>query len=808
LKNEVLLTRLVVMIEKMNADKEVAEKMLLDKVTRLNGQVATLTEAQAQQDANLLKVAELTSEWTRMLTVFNMFVMHVKSRSIVPASDVSDDLFKVPVQPVPALAAHLGDKSLCYPVLDNAGIEIVKENWTLLPYQPGFPEEKKVKAATVFQYRAGVHHLCPARQAAARTTAKEFDPDVLMPAVDMSDVGFIRVIFNSKGVVMDVQWPSVPLIPGPHNDPVPRVLAHSGRITVSFADRLPPPPPRHVPAALTGALLSTGPQIQPMVARATEAENFNRVAGDVEVSPGGLPGRESGNGAAGASLSDSVLLMRRMEELCDQVASQKRALEVMHAKQTEPRKKPNSLLVQDSISTIIALSTMDGVHQQGTPIIYQQALVPLEKWTGKETDKIRDGSKWIRQAIRQAKRTNIPLVEFLEMSVEGPGQAWADGLSREYSRYVLQQTQEKAGDLLVINQEATYQGKPVSLAPAITEEYVLADFHKQFMHNKVNQVEASQVSLFGGSLTQGPKESFADFILRFKAKVWDANLVLEENHKQMISLVYRGLQPYLQQWGYNERKTGALFETFASYEEFLTEKEATVLRMKHFQGLTPGLPLKVARFQTTASHHDRAMEPQFDRAMEPQFEDDFSDYHVDPEEEDYYSSGMINALGSRQPVRQQRTPSTAQQVTIPGPTVGSQSIMVRKRDVAFFLKFATDSTDWPSNGTPFSGPLKSNEVAGARPGIKEQVMQLMKFLRPTIQDATVTGIFDTAKAHNRDWVWCIFHGSTAHHTHKCPCLAKAFPARTPMYERNKTEYKKQVNVMKRQEGSYSGEDNE
>jgi hypothetical protein len=354
---------------------------------------------------------------------------------------------------------------------------------------------------------------------------------------------------------------------------------------------------------------------------------------------------------------------------------------------------------------------------------------------------------------------------------------------------------------MIINNQAVYQGKPVSLAPPITEEYILAQFHQVFLHNKVNQVEASKVSLFGGSLSQAPKESLSDYLLRFKAKVWDANLVLEDNPVQMISLVYHGLQPYLKQHGFNSRKTNAMFESFTLYEEFLTEKESIVLRMKDFQGPSTGMPLRVAPVRARGPHYE-------DRAIEPQYEDDYgTDLDFDKEEEDYYTTGMVNALGSRQPARQKRTPSIPQQVTIPGPS-GSKAIVVRKRDVAFFLTFANDSADWPSNGTPFSGPLKDNTVPGSRPSHKDQVHQLMKFLRPTIQDSTVFGIYDTAKAHNREWVWCILHGSEHHHTHLCPCLLKAFPARTKAYNREKAEYKKAVNVVKRQEGFYSGDDEE
>jgi hypothetical protein len=629
------------------------------------------------------------------------------------------------------------------------------------------------------------------RQDKARADVGEMDPDALIGTVDMSDIDYVRVVFNSKGIVIDVLWPKTPFIEGPHNDPITRVPAHGGK-HARFSDDLPQPPP--LPPSLTFPRLPSGIQTSPIVA--PHEAGAGVALANTEVNLGGLRGRESGNGTDFGSTPDSTLILRRMEELVDQVQSQKRALEQMYDQKNGPKKKHNTVFLKDSIATILALSGQDE-EPHGSSVIYQQTLAPMEKWTGKETDKIKDGAKWIRQALRQARRTRIHFIEFLDNSVEGPGQAWAEGLSREHSRYTLQQAQINSGDIIVMNYQATSQGKPVTLASQVTEEFVLESFHQSFLHNKVNQVEAAQVSLFGGALSQAPKEPLSDYLLRFKAKVWEASLILEETPLQMISLLYKGLLPHLKQHGFNDKKHNKLFVTFAAYEEFLTEKESTFIRMRgfaHFQVSTPapGTPLRIAPV--------RASEPVYNLV-----DDSYFDEYFDQEEEEYYS-GMLNALGPRRSAQQKPKPSASQVVSIPGPTVGSQPIEVRKRDIAFFLKFADDSADWPLNGTPFSGPLKDNTVPGSRPSHRDQVTQLMKFLRPSIQDATCTAVFDTAKAHNRAWVWCILHGSTAHHTHLCPCLLKAFPARTKAYNRDKTEYKQHVNLMRRQEGAYSGEE--
>jgi hypothetical protein len=804
---ELLLDRLAGMIEGLTKTLKEDQATLLVKANGLEavvndlsrtitaqGERVTAAEDRTQSAEGLLqKIAELTSECARLLNVFNNFVMLVVTQAIPLSSDTADDLWKVPMVDAEPLAAHSGDRTLTYEVLDNAAQPVGKAEWSTLPYAEGFPDAKKVSPALMNKYRSAVQKECITRQAAARSP--EDDPDVVIPTVDMSDIEFPRLVLNSKGIVVDVLWPKIPLIEGPHNDPVPRVPAHGGR-RAHFSDDAPTflPP-------LTGRRWPTGTMTPPTVAR-YEA-GAAAVTATTEVIPGGLQGRTSGNGTDLGSHPDSSILLRRMDELVSQVQSQKRALEQMYdtrAGQEYPKKKAGTMLLKDSIATILALSGQDEAPL-GSSVIYQQTLAPLPKWTGKETDKIRDGAKWIRTALRQAKRTHIHFIEFLEDNVDGPGQAWAEGLSREHAKFTLQQAQINSGDLLVLDGQASLLGKPVTLALPVTEVSVLESFHASFLHNKVSQVQASQVSLFGGAMSQSPKEPLADFLLRFKAKVWDANLILEDSPAQMISLLYHGLLPYLRQHGFNNRKTSVMFLTFAEYEEFLTEKESTVIRMRdfaHFQVTTPAppTPMRVAPLLDA--------EPAYDLQ-----DDYYLDEYFDKEEEEYYS-GMLNALGTgpRRSTQQKPKPSAAQVVSIPGKTPGSKPIEVRKRDIAFYLRFADDSADWPLNGTPFAGALKDNTVAGSRPSHREQVTQLMKFLRPSIQDATCTGVFDTAKAHNRDWVWCILHGSTHHHTHMCPCLLKAFPARTKLYDRNKQEYKQQVNVMRRQGGDYSGEDEE
>ncbi len=736
----------------------------------------SLTEvrATAEENANIvLRLADLTSEYTRLINVFNLFVYYViLNQAGLSVSDTTDDLFQLEVKAVDPLLPHLGDKDLVYNAMDNVGQVVPMATWPTLPYALDFPDSRKLTKTLFYQYRSAVQRYCIEVQAAARANEGEPNPDILMTGVDMSKVEFVRVIYNTKDQVVDIVWPAFPIVEGPHNEPVPR--AHRGEVRhPRTLTELPPPPT--LPSTLTRSLhLPGSTEARPPAAAApSRDEELKRLAGDVQVSQQGL-GRESGNKGIGVSESDSALL-RRMGELQDQVAAQKRALDVMFAKQDEPRKRHNTDLVRNSIDTIMALSVLDQGQQPST-VLYPQAHVPMEKWTGKETDKIRNGATWIRGAIRNAMRSHIPLVEFLEGACEGPGQAWSDGLSRAYSLYVLQQTQLQSGEILIMNGQAMQQGKPVTLIPALTAEYITTNFHQTFLHNKSNAVEDHMVSLYGGCIVQSPKESLCDYILRFKSKVWDANLVLEANPHQMISLLYTGLLPYLKHYGCKAKKGNAIFETFFMYEEFLTEKDASATRLRECGIASPGLPIR----HVAPVFHDRDF--------------DLVDYDCSEEEDDYYTRGMINA------VRPQTRPSnlkaknrvspTSPQVIIPGPP-GKSSITVRKRDVAFFLNFADDSADWPLNGTPFSEALKDPDAPGPRPKYKEQVLLLMKYLRPTISDAVVGGIFDTAKAHNRDWVWCILHGSTAHHTHLCPCLQKAFPPKGADHHHAKVRFKNQ-----------------
>jgi hypothetical protein len=103
------------------------------------------------------------------------------------------------------------------------------------------------------------------------------------------------------------------------------------------------------------------------------------------------------------------------------------------------------------------------------------------------------------------------------------------------------------------------------------------------------------------------------------------------------------------------------------------------------------------------------------------------------------------------------------------------------REVAVFLKFDSPESDWPSNGVPFNGPLRGNEEPGAKPPMKDQVLNLLKVLIPKLNSDTAGLIYDKTKV-NRDWQWCMLHGSTAHFTHYCPCLKKAYPDRTPEWQ--------------------------
>ena len=796
---EALLTQLVGMVDEIQKKQQALEvqmKGIGSQVTEVQTSVTSHQEAAREQAAIVLRLADLTSECTRLVNVFNIFVLYVKSHhSGPPFSDTSDELFRVEVQTVPALAPHHGDRTLSYEALDNEGRVVPKASWDSLPYVHHFPEAKKLVAPLMNRYRGKVQDLCKERQTAARVQCGELDPDVLMTTdlASMADVQFVRVVYNTKGEVCDVSWPAFPLVEGAHNEPVPRAQRGEVRFSAHSSD-LPRPPPRlpvptqsPCPTGQAGGGPTGAPSVE---------EALKRTAAETLVSPGGL-GRQSGNKVVDGSEMDSVLF-RRMGELQDQVETQKRVLENMFARQDEPRKRHNSTLIQNSIDTIMALSGMEQDHQ-GATVIYPQAQVAMEKWTGKETDKIRNGSTWIRNAMRQAKRTRIPLIEFLEGAVEGPGQAWADGLSRAYSTYILQQTQIRSGDILIMNGQATFQGKHITLIPELTEEYITTNFHREFLHNKSNEVEDSMVSLYGGVMSQLPKESLRDYLLRFKGKVWDANLVLEDNAKQMISLVYNGLQPYLKQHGFKAKKGNAIFETFFLYEEFLIEKEATAIRLKDFGVSSPALPI---------------------RHVAPVFRDrdawaEYTEVDFEDEEEDYYAHGMINALRPqlRSSIQKPkgRVPPTPLQVTIPGPA-GKPALIVKKREVAFYLNFANDSADWPLNGTPFSAPLKDPTAPGSRPRYKEQVLMLMKFLRPTVSEAIVTSIFETAKAYNRDWVWCILHGSEAHHTHHCPCLLKAFPNRPGEYVEKKKEFRKQAFAAYLQQAGaqeddyYSGED--
>jgi hypothetical protein len=809
-QREMTLTRIEALMGELKANQQSTETKLMAEVTKLQaGVVAVRSDVQvvrsdvqvvrAQTDENerlILKLADLTGEITRVLNVFNTFVLYVKTQTPFLCPDVRESLQAVPVLAVGAMAPHSGDKSMPYPVFNNQGHDLPLASLPSLPYAASVPESKKLTDELYFQYKAGAKEECVKRQTEGRKAKKIFNPDVLVEDVDMSDVQFIRVVFNTKDEVTNILYPTVPFVAGPHNDPLPSGSAHGG--TFAPASVVLPSPPLPYPTRASG-LPTPGTATRPQAAPNGPAEDIQVIPGNLEVSPGGFQGGHSGTRAMGLSQGDNSFLMKRMEDLMEQVASQKRALDDMHARQNEPRKKHGSVVVQDNIDTILALSGMDEVHQ-GSSVIYQQTLAPMEKWTGKETEKIRNGSVWIRGAIRQAKRTHIPLLEFLETVVEGPGQAWAEGLSREHNRYVLQQVQKASGDLVVVNNQALHLGEPCSLAAPVTEERILSHFHQQFLHNSINKVEAAKVSLFGGAMTQGLKEPLSDFLLRFKAKVWDAGLVIEDTPAHMISLVYLALQPYLKQHGFNSRKTNSLFKTFALYEEFLTEKEAIVIRIRDFAVPLPtGLPGRVARvYPSYARPHEDS--------SEPPLEDDYDIVDYDQEEQDFYGHGMVNALGSRPPARPKRTSFTpasataAPQVTIPGPP-GQQAIVVKKNQIAFFLSFAGDSADWPSNGKPFVTALRDQNAPGGRPKIKDQVIQLMHFIRPTVPEATVISVFETAKAHNRDWKWCIFHGSEDHHTHKCPCLLKAFPDRTPAYDRNKIEYKKTLHVLQRQQGS-------
>jgi hypothetical protein len=355
-------------------------------------------------------------------------------------------------------------------------------------------------------------------------------------------------------------------------------------------------------------------------------------------------------------------------------------------------------------------------------------------------------------------------VEFLEQVVDGPAQAWVEGLARAQNSYTLQQSQILEGRLVISGNEARLDGRWTILAPHIDDDYVTSQFHSVFLHNKVNSVEASKVALYSASIVQQDGEGLVDYLLRFKGQVWSAGLILEDNPGHMIGLIYNGLREYLKKFGYNDKRTGLMFTSVSAFEEFLTEKEGNALRMKSFSG--------------SSSLHT----PQRQNALLDPFPDPTSD---EEREEDEYWDGMINAVqrakprGNRsgQPLAQSRS---RPQVVIPRCNNAPETT-VPFREVAVFLKFDSPESDWPANGIPFTGPLRGNEEPGAKPPMKDQVLNLLQVLIPKLKSDTAGLIYDKTKV-NRDWQWCMLHGSTAHFTHYCPCLKKAYPDRTPEWQ--------------------------
>jgi hypothetical protein len=211
-------------------------------------------------------------------------------------------------------------------------------------------------------------------------------------------------------------------------------------------------------------------------------------------------------------------------------------------------------------------------------------------------------------------------------------------------------------------------------------------------------------------------------------------------------------------------------------------------------------------FALPPTHQQLRVAPVFrSQAIEPE-DAPSEDLFSDEEEAAFYGGGMLNAFQSRG--KKVPTPRPAPpQVTIPG-VRGGPSLTVKRRDISFYLKFASNDADWPSNVPPVVAPLKDPSTSGAKPAYKEQVVMLLKHMRPNIQETTITNIYDTAKAHNRDWVWCILHGCEGHHhTHRCPCLLKAFPDRSEAYQREKRQFQRgAVQRLQYADGAASGEE--
>jgi hypothetical protein len=376
-------------------------------------------------------------------------------------------------------------------------------------------------------------------------------------------------------------------------------------------------------------------------------------------------------------------------------------------------------------------------------------------------------------------------VEFLGWCVEGPAISWVKSLAREHARAALQRTQIESGDIIVINGQATSQGRIVHLSPNLTDTLITTRFHEVFLHNKVNEVESSEVRLYSQTVVQGPDDSLRTYLLKFKAQIWDAGLIIEDQQSLFISLLYNGLRPYLKGMGYRDAKSNARYSTFSDYEAFLTDKEATILLKR---SLTPTPP------QASRVHHLLQHSPTY------------SDEDMEADYDDLYGpdTGMLNAFQPRSGSKKEpRKPPV--QVIIPGRN-GNPPMTVPKRNVAFYLRFETPESDWPQSGTPFTAPLKDNTEKGTKPPIKTQVTMLMKYLVPKIQEETVHAVYDLSKLHNPEWQWCILHGSLAHATHNCPCIKKAFPDRSTEYRKAVKDYKSGVRRL--QAGEVSESDDE
>jgi hypothetical protein len=261
------------------------------------------------------------------------------------------------------------------------------------------------------------------------------------------------------------------------------------------------------------------------------------------------------------------------------------------------------------------------------------------------------------------------------------------------------------------------------------------------------------------------------------------------NELHTIFLMNKGLNPALQNAGFKDKNTLQSFTTVQKYTEFLLKKECDLL-------VSPEVPPSTYPTVThrpwvpTAQRVNMAQTVDCDDQGTEGDQDGWEDEEVDDETSwDDYEDGRV--CGVRGSSRQDRNrpdkrvnfrgkaggpPPTRPApvlISVPAPG-GGQGVPRPLFEFKLALTFPTPETVWPT-GFTFTPSMVVD--TGVRMSYVDRVMRTVGVLDPVMSLSRVHHVLMRLREPTVDpnWKWCIIHGSPAHTTLDCPCVAAICP---------------------------------